>query len=481
MIPVACPSGEPHPNEQEKLLLVNAGPGMHHQFAQSCPNYGVLTAADETSALEHINEHGPKVAFLDLGPLHDLSDPASAFRMLSQILQAAPRTKVIVTANRENRDALVRAIDLGAWDSFQKPIDNDSLCLIIKRALHVARLEAENWRLKSMNGQALPGVITADPTMLALCQKLEQLAPTSLHVLIRGERGTGKGLLARALHQRSARSKHPFVWMNCAGIPARLLERELFGCAQGARAGATQRTIGKIETAHRGTLFLDEVGNMPPKLQAKLCDVLEKRRLIRRGGQTDVEVDIRIVSATHLPAKDDENETPLQQGLFDHLAGHTIEIPPLRARGGDPLLLGQHFIDVFARDLGRPAKQLADDAKRVLMTHHWPGNVQELVTTIQRAVILTDGTTIQANDLSLDSKPCSVIDRLGRSRRQHPTQLISLRDARDRAERQAVDAAVKKSRGNLSTAAKLLGISRPTLYALLRRHEDLQRPGSPDA
>ena len=389
---------------------------------------------------------------------------------------------MIVASGSENQDDAVQAVARGAWDFFQKPIDSDALRLIVERAFHVSRLEAENHRLKSIGSQALPGVITADQSMLNVCRTIERVAPTSVNVLILGKSGTGKELLARALHLKSTRAEQPFVAINCAAIPDTLLESELFGYEKGAFTGATRQVKGKIETAHRGTLFLDEIGDMPFNLQAKLLRFLEERRIERLGGRSEIEVDVRIVSATHQPLMKRVDEEQFRQDLLYRLAGLTIEIPPLSARGEDTLLLAQHFIDAFAAENGRPAKQLAEDAKRVLIAHRWPGNIRELANTVQRAVILAEGRVIKASDLNLDARPGAVTDLSGSSIRQHQAaEFISLRDARDQAERKAVDAAVKKSEGNLSTAAKLLGISRPTLYALLRRHEDLQPSGPADA
>jgi two-component system NtrC family response regulator len=481
MTPFANAIGNPAPSEKEKLLLVDDDPGILRQLAWSFPDYELLTASDETSAIEQVTAQHPKVVSLDLGLPPDPDGSTVGLRILDQILTVAPRTKVIVVSGSENREDAVQAVARGAWDFFQKPIDSDALGLIVNRAFHVARLEAENCRLKATSGQALPGVITADRSMLEVCRTIERVAPTSVNVLILGESGTGKELLARALHLKSPRAEHPFVAINCAAIPDTLLESELFGYEKGAFTGATRQVKGKIETAHHGTLFLDEIGDMPFNLQAKLLRFLEERRIERLGGRSEIDVDVRIVSATHQPLMKRVDEEQFRQDLLYRLAGLTIEIPPLSARGEDTLLLAQHFIDAFANENDRPAKLLGEDAKRVLMAHGWPGNIRELANTVQRAVILAEGRTIKASDLSLDSKPGAVTDLPTTSNRQHQTEFISLRDARDQAERQAVDAAVKKSEGNLSTAAKLLGISRPTLYALLRRHEDLQPSGSADA
>ncbi|MGI9417806.1 MAG: PEP-CTERM-box response regulator transcription factor [Geminicoccaceae bacterium] len=473
-------TGQPAARPRDKLLLVDDDPGILRQLAWSFPDHEMVTASDQDGAIALFREHGPKVVSLDLGLPPDPDGSTIGLQILEDILTIDPRTKVIVVSGSENRSDAVEAVARGAWDFFQKPIDADALSFIVKRAFHVARLEAENRRLRITSAQALPGIITADPAMLDVCRTVERIAPTSVNVLLLGESGTGKELLARAVHDKSPRAEQPFVAINCAAIPDTLLESELFGYEKGAFTGATRQVRGKIETADRGTLFLDEIGDMPVNLQAKLLRFVEERRIERLGGRTPIEVDVRIVSATHQPLMTRVEEGLFRQDLLYRLAGLTIEIPRLGARGDDTLILAQHFIETFAAEHGRPAVRLAEDAKRVLVAHAWPGNIRELANTMQRAVILAESNVIRAGDLNLDSGPGGAGASAGLV--QHPqSEFISLRDARDRAERQAVDAAVRKSEGNLSTAAKLLGISRPTLYSLLRRHDDLQPQASADA
>ena len=466
---------------REKLLLVDDDPGILRQLAWSFPDYDVLTASDEATAIEQVADHHPKVVSLDLGLPPDPDGSTVGLAILEKILAHDPKTKVIVVSGSEDREDAVQAVARGAWDFFQKPIDSEALGFIVKRAFHVARLEAENRRLKSGQSQALPGLITANPAMLDVCRTVERIAPTSVNVLLLGESGTGKELLARAVHEKSPRRDQPFVAINCAAIPDALLESELFGYEKGAFTGATRQVKGKIETANRGTLFLDEIGDMPFNLQAKLLRFVEERRIERLGGRQLIDVDVRIVSATHQPLMTRVAEEQFRQDLLYRLAGLTIEIPALRARGDDVLLLAQHFVETYAAEHGRPSARLAEDAKRVIMAHGWPGNIRELANLIQRAVILAEGRIIKAGDLKLDTGPGGAGTTAAGPALQPQAEFISLRDARDQAERQAVDAAVKKSEGNLSTAAKLLGISRPTLYSLLRRHDDLQPSGSTEA
>jgi two-component system NtrC family response regulator len=462
----------------DKLLIVDDDPGILRQLAWAFPEHEVVTAADQKEAMARFHEHRPKVVSLDLGLPPDPDGSSIGLGLLASILESAPSTKVIVVSGSEDRSDAIAAVARGAWDYYEKPIDAQALAFIVQRAFHVAALEAENQRLKTTSGTALAGVITNDPSMLAVCQTVERIAPTSVNVLVLGQSGTGKELLARAIHDLSARAEQPFVAINCAAIPDTLLESELFGYEKGAFTGATRQVKGKIETAHRGTLFLDEIGDMPFSLQAKLLRFLEERQIERLGGRTLIDVDVRIVSATHQPLLEQAEEGRFRQDLLYRLAGLTVEIPPLCQRGDDILVLARHFIDLFAAEHKRPSIRLGQNAKEALLAHHWPGNIRELANTLQRAVILADGAALSARDLDLNVPPSAASAQGGQASAR---EFVSLRDARDQAERQAVDAAVKRSAGNLSTAAKLLGISRPTLYSLLRRHEDLREEASANA
>lgn len=462
----------------DKLLIVDDDPGILRQLTWAFPGYEVVTASDQKTAMEQVQKHRPKVVSLDLGLPPDPDGSTIGLGLLGSILACAPSTKIIVVSGSEDRSDAIEAVAKGAWDYYQKPINAEALAFIVQRAFHVAALEAENQRLKTATIPALPGIITSDPGMLSVCQTVERIAPTSVNVLVLGQSGTGKELLARAIHQGSPRADQPFVAINCAAIPDALLESELFGYEKGAFTGATRQVKGKIETAHQGTLFLDEIGDMPFNLQAKLLRFVEERQIERLGGRSLIDVDVRIVSATHQPLFERIDKGEFRQDLLYRLAGLTVEIPPLAERGDDILVLARHFVDQFALEHNRPAVRLGKDAKEALLSHHWPGNVRELANTLQRAVILADGALVTAADLDLVGPPKS--SPLGANRNPR-AEFISLRDARDHAERQAVDAAVKRSAGNLSTAAKLLGISRPTLYSLLRRHEDLQQNVTADA
>ncbi|MDQ6825167.1 MAG: PEP-CTERM-box response regulator transcription factor, partial [Candidatus Eremiobacteraeota bacterium] len=302
----------------------------------------------------------------------------------------------------------------------------------------------------------MSGIITRDPAMLQICRTIEKIAPASATVLILGESGTGKELLARALHDLSSRRQERFVAINCAAIPETLLESELFGYEKGAYTGAAKQTLGKIETANGGTLFLDEIGDLPLSLQAKLLRFLQERVIERLGGRQEIPVDVRIVCATHASLKDQIAAAKFREDLYYRLAEITVEIPPLRARKGDAALLAHGLVHQFAAEQKRGAMTLLADAVDAIEGHPWPGNVRELENVIKRAVIMADGSTISAANLGLGAVSADVLS-------------LNLRQVRDEAEKSAVLRVLGRVNGNLSKAAELLGVSRPTLYDLMQR------------
>jgi two-component system NtrC family response regulator len=328
--------------------------------------------------------------------------------------------------------------------------------MIIDRAFRMHELQTENRRLLAAQTEPSGGIITSAPGMLAVCRMIEKVATTNATVLLLGESGTGKELLARAVHESSSRSKKRFVAINCAAIPENLLESELFGYERGAFTGATKQTPGRIETAHHGTLFLDEIGDLPQPLQAKLLRFLQQRTVERLGGREEIPVDVRIVCATHQNLRDRIAAGLFREDLFYRFAEIVVTVPPLRDRPGDAVLLAHAFVRRFADEQKRSRLSLSDDALAAIERHRWPGNVRELENVIKRAVILADGQVIRASDLALDSTPAA-------------DEPLNLREARDAAERREVVRALAFANGNLSKAADLLGVSRPTLYDLLNR------------
>ena len=443
---------------KQKILLVEDDPGLQKQLKWSLGDYELVVAADRDSAIAQLRRHEPPVVLLDLGLPPDADGASEGLAALQQILTLAPATKVIVVTGNLDRANAVKAIQLGAYDFFQKPFDPDVLALMIARALHVHALEGENRLLAArQQDSALHGLITSSEPMLKVCLTVEKVAPANATVLLLGESGTGKEVLARAVHELSPRNGKRFVAINCAAIPDTLLESELFGYEKGAFTGAAKQTIGKIEYANEGTLFLDEIGDLPMPLQAKLLRFLQERVIERLGGRGEIPVDVRVVCATHRDLGGMIREGSFREDLYYRLSEITVKIPPLRERPGDAVLLAQAFLERYAREMGRSIRGFTADALAALEAHAWPGNVREMENLIKRATIMAEGSQVTAADLGLDT---------GRHAEPQP---FNLRQAREDAERLAVSRALANSEGNIAQAAELLGITRPTLYDLMAK------------
>jgi two-component system, NtrC family, response regulator len=455
----------------EKLLVVDDDRGILQALKWSLDAYDLVTASDRAETVAAIRHHAPKVVTLDLGLPPHVDDPREGLATLRDIMAIAPTTKVIVVSGNDERQNAVEAIGLGAWDFYSKPIDADTLSLIVSRAFHVHALEAENRRLRLQSRGVLDSLVTSDPGMLEICRTIEKVAPTDVSILLQGESGTGKEIVAHAIHSLSRRSTGNFVAINCGAIPETLLESELFGYEKGAFTGALRQTKGKIELAAGGTLFLDEIGDMPSSLQVKLLRFLQERRVDRLGGRVPVDVDVRVVCATHQDLQKKIATGGFREDLFYRISGIPIVIPPLRERGEDSVLIARHLMERFANEQGRRAPLLGEDAVQAILQHPWRGNVREMENRMRRAIILSNGPQIHAADLDL------AVDEHKAAREDPKRPVMSLREARERAERHVVQEALDQAHGNLSAAARLLEVSRPTLYALLRQH----RLGEPAA
>jgi two-component system NtrC family response regulator len=454
-----------------KLLVVEDDPGLCAQYRWAFPSCRVVIANDRRQAEQALRREQPAAALLDLGLPPDPEGVAEGFATLETLRAASPDLPVIVATGQGQRENALRAVALGAYDFCEKPVDLAVLRTILDRALRLRDLEEENRRLNEDAARASPiqGLITADEGMLKACRTVERLATVSVPVLLLGESGTGKEALARALHDLGPRAGKPFVAINCAAIPETLLESELFGHEKGAFTGAVARSLGKIESASGGTLFLDEIGEMPVALQAKLLRFLQDQVVERIGGRTPIKVDVRVVSATNQPLEQQAEEGRFRGDLLYRLNSVTVRIPPLRERRNDALLLARWFLHRYAREYGRKLRGFDAAATEAIAAYRWPGNVRELENRVRRAALMTEGLLVSAADLELAAPAIA-----GAATAQPE---LDLRTVRLRAERQAIERALLDSGGSLTAAAKLLGVSRPTLYGLLETH-GLSRPAS---
>lgn len=441
-----------------RLLIVEDDQGLQSQlrwcFDESVE---VTVAADRDEAIAQFRRTHPQVVTLDLGLPPDPGGATAGFETLSNLLELAAETRVIVITGREEHEHAVNAIAAGAFDYYQKPVDSDTLNFVVDRAFRIAELEAENRRLQQQaTTSPLDGLIGASDVMLRVARMVEKVAPTDVTTLILGETGTGKEILARALHGLSQRSGKPFQAINCAAIPENLLESELFGHEKGAFTGASNQKKGKIEHADGGTLFLDEIGDMPLALQVKILRFLQERVIERVGGSKSIEVDVRVLCATHRDLHAMIGDGSFREDLYYRVSEIALELPPLRDRGGDIVLIATAILNRIAGELGRSLR-FSPDAARALEAWTWPGNVRELENRVKRAAIMSEGKLVQAEDLELSVN--SDVEPLP----------LNLKEVRHVAEREAVKRALARANGNVAQASRLLGITRPTLYTLLER------------
>jgi two-component system NtrC family response regulator len=439
------------------LLVVEDDEGLQKQLEWCFEGYDVHLATDRESAITAVRRHTPAVVTLDLGLPPDPANVSEGMQALQEILRLKPECKVIVVTGNEAREHAVKAIGLGAYDFYEKPVDAETLRLIVDRAFRLYELEEENRKLAGIATRSpLDGVIANSPEMLQACRTIEKIAPTSVTALILGESGTGKEILARALHDLSPRRDKPFVAINCAAIPDSLLESELFGYEKGAFTGAVKQTPGKFEYANQGTLFLDEIGDLSAGLQAKLLRFLQERVVERIGGRQEIPVDVRVVCATNRDLQAMIREGSFREDLFYRLSEITIQVPPLRNREGDAVVLARAFLEKYARENRSKAKTFTKGALVAVERYSWPGNVRELENRVKRAAIMAEGPQVTSEDLELDAT-------------QENRLPLNLRQAREEVELRTLQRALAFSGGNISRAAELLGVTRPTLYDLMRK------------
>ena len=445
-------------DDQNPLLIVEDDLALQKQIKWSLDRFESVTACDRESALLQFRRHQPAVVTMDLGLPPDPDSVSEGFKLLEQMLAIDPNVKVIVLTGQNDQAHALRAVALGAYDFLAKPFDPDVLGLTVERGQRLAELQAENRRLQALHQpDALAALMTRDPEMMRIARMVERVASSNATVLLLGESGTGKEALAHALHDLGPRARAPFIAINCGAIPENLLESELFGYERGAFTGAVKQTIGKIEAANKGTLFLDEIGDLPFPLQVKLLRFLQEQVIERVGGRQSIPVDVRVVSATNMQIEEQVAGGRFRNDLYYRLNSVTVRIPPLRERPGDAGLLARFFLARFNHEFGRNMRGFADTAMAAINAHAWPGNVRELENRMKRAVVMSEGRLIEATDLELAPVEPEDGD-------------LNLRAARTRAELEVLQKAIGRSRGRLTHAAKLLGISRPTLYTLLEAH-----------
>lgn len=440
------------------LLIVEDDPGLQKQLKWSFDQYETVIAGNRHEAIAALRRHTPCVVTLDLGLPPDPTNASEGLATLKEMLALAPATKIIVVTGNDDRTNAIQAVALGAYDFYQKPVDPDVLGLIVERAFQLSALERDHQKLLQQHLQTpFSGIIATSPQMQAVMRMIEKIAPTQATALLIGESGTGKELLAKAIHRFSSRAEQPFIAVNCAAIPETLLESELFGYEKGAFTGAVTQTRGKIEYAQGGTFFLDEIGDLPFGLQAKLLRFIQERTIERLGGRKEIPVDVRIICATHrhLP-------TLIEQGnfrgdLYYRLSEIVVDIPPLREREGDVMTIANALLQRYCHDNHCKEKRFSHDAARALESYTWPGNVREMENRIKRAVILSDSNLISTTELELD-------------RQTDNPMPLNLKEVREAAETTAIRRALNYADNNVSEAAKLLGITRPTLYGLFEKY-----------
>ena len=445
--------------ERERLLIIEDDEDIRTQLTYALQDeYDVSVAGDRTRAAAAVQEAPPEIVTLDLGlpPTPDTAE--EGLRALEDILAAAPDAKVIIITGNGDRANAVTAVERGAFDYHLKPVNLDDLKVVLRRATYLRQLERESEEQARQREESIrfTDILGSTPKMREIFGVIQRVAKTDATVLCEGESGTGKELVARAVHSHSPRRSAPFVAINCGAIPETLLESELFGHERGSFTGAHAQRKGKIEMATGGTLFLDEITEMSLPLQVKLLRFLQQREIERVGGREVIPIDVRVVAATNQSLDEALRGGRFREDLYYRLSVVTIHLPPLRERGEDVVLLANAFLRRNAQALKRKVR-FSPEALEAIVKYQWPGNIRELENKVHRAVIMATSRIISSQDLDLN--PSAVIDAL-------PT----LREARDQSERRLIVNALVRSRGNISRAARVLDISRPTFHDMLVKH-----------
>jgi two-component system, NtrC family, response regulator len=440
------------------LLLVEDDDDIRTQMKWAlAADYDVHTAADRAAAMSEFTAHRPMVTLLDLGLPPRPNDPEEGLAVLSELLTRDSTAKVIVVSGQGDKENALRAVGAGAYDFLCKPVDMDELRLVLQRCVYVAELEHEYRAMQQRRSEeSFEGMLAASLQMQRVFTFIRKVAPTSAPVLILGESGTGKEMVAQALHRQSPHTGGPFIAINCNAIPENLIESELFGHEKGAFTGAHAQNKGHIEAASRGTLFLDEIGELPLPVQVKLLRFLQEKRFQRVGSRQEIQSDARVVAATNVNLEESVTAGKFREDLYFRLAVVVVKVPPLRERGDDVVLIAKEFLNRFGAEHGKRMLTFTPDALRAITCYGWPGNVRELQNRVQRAVIMAEGKRVAAADLELRDVAGSPAPQ-------------TLKEARERVEREIVQDALRRNHGKITAAALELGVSRPTLYELMER------------
>ena len=450
-----------------KILIVDDSPDIRQQLKWGLSeDYTVLLAGDVNEGLGIFKKHQPSVVILDLGlPPHE-DTSVEGFRCLAELLELDPHVKIIMLTGNSERDNALMAMRSGAYDFYPKPPVISELKVIISRALHLANIEEQNRALQcsiELKSKGTGGIIGQCPAMQAVFATIKKVASSDVSIFITGESGTGKELVAQAIHAAGYRKEGAFIPINCGAIPDNLLESELFGHEKGSFTGAHATVQGKLQYAHKGTLFLDEIGELPFNLQVKLLRFLQEGVIQRVGGREDITIDTRTVCATNIDISKAIAEARFREDLYYRIGVITIALPPLRERGDDILLLANYFLRKFNDEYKKKVRRFSAAAVNYLRSYEWPGNVRELQNRVQRAIIMSEAGAIEPEDLGGDAEGSAFCQQSGQP-------IVTLREARDKVERELIAVVIDRQNGNIVKAAEELGVSRPTLYDLLKKH-----------
>lgn len=456
-----------------KILIIDDDEEIRTQMKWAvAADYDVALAGDRKQAIERFREHRPQVVLLDLGLPPSPNDTTEGMATLAALLTLDRNAKIIIISGQSDRENAMRAIGAGAYDFLSKPLDLEHFRLLLQRCVFVSELERDYRQLQDEERPGMfEGILGSNEKMEEVFKTVGKVAKATAPVLILGESGTGKEMIATAIHRRSAFKDKPFIAINCNAIPENLIESELFGYEKGSFTGANSQKIGLIETAAGGTLFLDEIGDLPPPVQVKLLRFLQEKRIQRVGGRQEIEVDARVLAATHVDLTAAIKEGRFREDLYFRLAVIVCKLPPLRERGDDVILLARDFLQRFGKQNGRENLSFDPQALKAIACYPWPGNVRELQNRIQRAVIMADSRRISCEDLEIAPSPgggeAGIPVNAGT--KVDASQSGGLKEARETLERELVNQALERNEGNISAAAKDLGVSRPTFYELMNK------------